>query len=799
MRIIFLILLFICTAYAGNATDKVYQLYFDKETVETNEVMENVISVTTNSSNAIFSDSPNAPFIPSYSNMVLLNGGVANPTYTIEAIDSVLIAENVSLAENLPAFPTNEIPSVPKFKKLRERDITIQCSLSNISKFKDYSILNFKVTPFIYNVNSRKLYLATRCNLNLSYSETENLESYLNLADVCDKSILNFIVNSNELMQTNSDIYEKEDEFTLNAVEYIVITADSLKDSFKPLAEWKTKKGIKSIIITTEHIDKNYSGSDLQEKIKRCLYSYYKNNGLKYVLLGGDDSIVPVRGCYGQVYKGMDSNGKFQYYIDNNIPTDLYYSCFDGDFNWDYNQKGIYGEHDDNINMNSNIATSRIPLRTNFDAKAFVSRQLNYEFPKKNSIWNENILMTGVKLFGFPTESSTATDGYLQTELLYSSSIEPYWSGGRDRFYDCFTDFQGCESFDVTGQNLFNLIADGYMFLEITAHGGSSLFQLENSYYQNSHASSQTNRGYSILSTNACYTNRFDVEPCLSECLIRNPNSGIIGYLGSSRYGWGAYEVALGPSMLYESYFYKSLFSSTQGDKRLGKLVNNAKYSMQGSSDIYNAYRWLQFSWNPIGDPEMPIYIHTPKKLSIPKYTTKENNLILTFPDGNCDVCIMSTKDSGRSVYHKYTDDSKIIITEEDASHQPLSICITKYGYVPLVLELQQINSNIKIIDSDSNRIIENSGIDVYSQTKSSNNMITNITTDTAVINVLTETDSYSSSVLILDIYGNKIDSKKINKAGQNTSIFDCPIPGVYIVGLEVNGTVASTRQIAIK
>ncbi len=150
MRIIFLILLFICTAYAGNATDKVYQLYFDKETVETNEVMENVISVTTNSSNAIFSDSPNAPFIPSYSNMVLLNGGVANPTYTIEAIDSVLIAENVSLAENLPAFPTNEIPSVPKFKKLRERDITIQCSLSNISKFKDYSILNFKVTPFIY-------------------------------------------------------------------------------------------------------------------------------------------------------------------------------------------------------------------------------------------------------------------------------------------------------------------------------------------------------------------------------------------------------------------------------------------------------------------------------------------------------------------------------------------------------------------------------------------------------------------------------------------------------------------------
>lgn len=66
--------------------------------------------------------------------------------------------------------------------------------------------------------------------------------------------------------------------------------------SFEPLLKWKRMKGLYSKIITMEDIESDYEGDGIQLKLKNCLYKLYRNNGLQYVLLGGDDTVVPVRG-----------------------------------------------------------------------------------------------------------------------------------------------------------------------------------------------------------------------------------------------------------------------------------------------------------------------------------------------------------------------------------------------------------------------------------------------------------------------------------------------------------------------
>ena len=63
---------------------------------------------------------------------------------------------------------------------------------------------------------------------------------------------------------------------------YIIITCDSLKDSFQRLAFWETMKGVPTKVLTTEEIDSLYEGNTMQLKIKAAIKDYY--NG-QYVVL----------------------------------------------------------------------------------------------------------------------------------------------------------------------------------------------------------------------------------------------------------------------------------------------------------------------------------------------------------------------------------------------------------------------------------------------------------------------------------------------------------------------------------
>jgi hypothetical protein len=137
---------------------------------------------------------------------------------------------------------------------------------------------------------------------------------------------------------------------------------------------WKKQKGIDIELVTTEQIFQNYTGdaisgiNDNAGKIRQFLFEAY-GNGLEYALLGGDYSTVPIR--YGWGYDN-DSDP-----VDE-IPTDLYFSDFDGDWNVDGDTH--YGEPtQDNVDYGSEIFVGRLLCTNGSQIQAWTQKLIQYE------------------------------------------------------------------------------------------------------------------------------------------------------------------------------------------------------------------------------------------------------------------------------------------------------------------------------------------------------------------------------------------------------------------------------------
>lgn len=174
-------------------------------------------------------------------------------------------------------------------------------------------------------------------------------------------------------------------------------------------------------------------------------------------------------------------------------------------------------------------------------------------------------------------------------------------------------------------------------------------------------------------------TNAFDNDVCLSEAFIRNSNSGIIGYLGCSREAWGYADPAdLGASFEYNGEFYKGLF--TNSHKKFRRTIFDAKNLFIGYCSSYTTYRWTMFGLNPIGDPEMPVYVDTPQNFDNLKIAFSNGTLNVTTGLSDCTICV-----SGTNYYEVSSGTTASFSNVVDG----YNLCITKPGYIPFVATIR--------------------------------------------------------------------------------------------------------------
>jgi hypothetical protein len=395
-----LFIFFVCCAIAANATTIHHAVSFNTDlTVDTLAAPDGNVYTTLSLAGCFFPEEEGMPQLP-VKTVKLIIPADSEPE-TVEITNEK--AKVFSL--NHPLFPVQK--PVPISMDFKGNDFVLpdksvyqsddyypqeQVSIVRTDYVRGNKIVIIEVNPVRYNpVEGQLEYFSTIDILLHLKSSDKKIKS----AKVKNKKkyndYLRLLVDNNTDVDEYSTIEEKND--TLNetnlksastitslsvSCQYVVITSSALAPYFSNFIHWKKQKGIDIQLVTTEAIFQNYTGDltsgiyDEAGKVRQFLYDAYCN-GLEYALLGGDYTIVPIR--YGT---GSNNRWTLEVTDDYKIPTDLYFSDFDGD--WDVDSDQYLGEmSDDDVDYGTEISVGRLLCSDGSQIQTWTNKLLLYE------------------------------------------------------------------------------------------------------------------------------------------------------------------------------------------------------------------------------------------------------------------------------------------------------------------------------------------------------------------------------------------------------------------------------------
>ncbi len=445
---------------------------------------------------------------------------------------------------------------------------------------------------------------------------------------------------------------------------YVIITNEALHDAFVPLAGWKTLKGARTLLVTVEYIEQNYTGVDPADRIRNFIIDAWQTGGAHWVLLGGDTNVVPDRWAWAMDCEaGMMPD-------ENDIRADLYYADLDG--TWDANVNGIYGEVDDEVDLYPEVLVGRAPVENVAEAEAFVAKLLAYErWPTPD--YQTNFLMSADVLWHDPF-----TDASIGADMIDSLYIPPR--------FDPITKLYQTQG-TSTPANIIAALNEGQNFYNHDSHCFYDVMGAGTGYLHNADMDNLTNGDRAgILYSIGCWPAAFDYD-CIAEHFVNNPDGGGIAFLGNSRYGWGSPgNPGFGYSERYVHQYYRYLF--LEDYTRPSAAISMSKAYHAPRSQTENVYRIHQYQVNLLGDPEMALWTDIPAGMTVDhpaSVSDLEQPVPISVrtaagPVPRARVCVM-----GDSLYQVgFTDDAgRVMLTASAASEESLFVTVTGRDVMP--------------------------------------------------------------------------------------------------------------------
>ncbi len=387
----------------------------------------------------------------------------------------------------------------------------------------------------------------------------------------------------------------------------LLITSAELAESWQAFADWKKSVGKPVKIVTTDEIESNFEGPDIQEKIRLCVRHHIDTHDFQWIILGGDSlpngkGIVPHRNTVHKTMWGSEDD----------IPADIYYLS---PTNWDADGDGIYGEFKDDRSAISypdgSVGLGRIPVRTATDIAAYTEKVIAYESRHPGEKFANQMVYTCTVDGAYP-KVRRSWDDHVSTALS-GGTMERWFSDkslpDRGQFGDQ----------DLSPSNLTTLINQkrvGKMHLH--GHGLINGWVLDDDdMFTSKHVSKLTNQdAYPIITTVSCFTGHFDAkeDPCISESMLRQPNAGAIAIVAPCREGKPHFSNPREdfPLMMREGKMDGTTNTMTQfwtlGISKklsLGHAIMAAKHSMADQAETSAEMHMCLVELNFLGDPTL--------------------------------------------------------------------------------------------------------------------------------------------------------------------------------------------------
>ena len=400
--------------------------------------------------------------------------------------------------------------------------------------------------------------------------------------------------------KTMDQAYKSRQMSTTGNYDLLIISTAAFKNSFSSLQANYLKEGITSLVVTMDSITATMAGMDSPEKIRNFIIQEYQTHGAQYVLLGGDDELVPHRGFYCSVISGSG-------YTDQNIPADLYYSALDG--NWNNDGDAMWGEPGED-DLLPDIAVARMPFSTATELDHMLNKSYKYQFAPIQGEFRK-VLMAGENLYSNP---DTWGSDYL--ELLKGVRTDNgYTTTGIPTDYDF--DYMYDESTPWSGQDLMNHLNQGRPMLNHVGHANETyVMKFSNGDITNAnfYGVNGIDHNFTIVYSHGCLCGAFDYNDCIAEKMVTIDNFAA-AFVGNSRYGWFNEGFTEGPSAHLHREYMDALYNDSLnriGRAHMESKIATASWVTAPGQWEPGALRWCFYDCNVLGDPALAVFTDNP-------------------------------------------------------------------------------------------------------------------------------------------------------------------------------------------
>ncbi len=461
-----------------------------------------------------------------------------------------------------------------------------------------YSVALCSFTPVKYVPSTGKVSFYKKVTVRIQTktgSKANEVLTYLN-------SNINVLDRIKKLVQ-NPDLIRMYPKKIVDNDSYqlLIISPSQFISDFSELIYLYKVRGLKTKIISTDSIYASSTGQDSPEKIRDFIIQEYQNNSIEYVLLGGDVEHIPYRGFYCHVQSST-------VYEDYDIPSDLYYSALDGNWNTNGNNKwGEIGEDD----LLPEISVARIPASNITDLSNIINKIKSYQ---NNPVLNEfnKPLLAGEDLWSNP---QTWGGDYLDLLIGYRND-NGYTTMGIptddniEKLYDKNLGYW-------SGSTLISKINEGKSFIHHAGHSNYNYVMRLNDGDITNQNFSQVNgliHNYTLVNTTGCNCGGFDESDCIAEKMV-NISNFAVAFIGNSRYGWFNEGQTEGPSTHLQREFVDALYNDKLyriGVALLTSKIESVPWVTAPGQWEEGALRWCFYCNNVLGDPAMGIWTSNP-------------------------------------------------------------------------------------------------------------------------------------------------------------------------------------------
>ncbi len=449
--------------------------------------------------------------------------------------------------------------------------------------FRGYQILTLRLHPVEYIPLSGELYYYPDLKV-IVRTTTAGKACHLLRGLPEDETILTGKVDNPEVAAT----YAGAAKGGGKSYDLLILTTPALAGSFQPLKDYHDVAGILTEIHTTDDV-----GSTDPGDVRNYIRDRYLGDGIQYVIIGADDDLIPAQDMYVVSWEGDEAR------TSEDMPSDLYFACLDG--TWNYDGDGHWGEPTDgenggDVDLVAEVYVGRAPVGNTTEADRFVNKTIQYL--DANTPYLQNVLMVGEHLgFGGVSEfAGNSLDELIDGSNPFGIPSDMY---SVDKLYD-----RDWWNNDWPTSEVTTRIDAGVHILNHFGHG--STYSAMKMYYSQIQSYLHNSDMLYFFYSQACNSGGFDASDCWTEYMHIKGDDGAFAMITNARFGWGTQNSTDGPSQRFNRQFWDAVFNPSENKKELGRANHDSKEDLRNRID-QSCMRWCYYELNLFGDPTIAI------------------------------------------------------------------------------------------------------------------------------------------------------------------------------------------------